>query len=150
MKINSTGLHIIKSFEGFRATPYLCPAGLPTIGYGHVIRPGEHFTELTEPMAFALLIKDVAIFEKGVAKLIKVPLTSNQFSALVSFAFNLGLNALQRSTLRMRLNAGEYQNAADQFLRWDKIGTKRVKGLTNRRTAERALFLAEDYAFGGE
>lgn len=86
-------------------------------------------------------MKDLAKFEAGVEDLVKVAVSVNQFSALVSFAYNIGLNALSGSTLLKKLNAGDIIGAADQFLRWNKAGGKELKGLTDRRHAERDLFL---------
>lgn len=140
MKANAAGRALIKSFEGFRADAYLCPAGVWTIGYGHTgdVKPGQR---VTEHQADAILEYDLDRFERGVADLVDVPLTANQFSALVSFAFNLGLDALERSTLLALLNAGDYQGASRQFARWRIAGGKVLPGLERRRAAERALFL---------
>ena len=103
--INQAGLNLIKYFESYKQFPYICPAGYLTIGYGHVIKPNETFENGISPEAAeALLKEDVENAECAVIRLIVVPLTDNQFSALVSFTFNLGGGALQRSTLRMKIN----------------------------------------------
>ena len=141
MKISNDGLALIKSFEGLRLKSYRCPAGVWTIGYGHTItaKPGMTITEVE---ADALLCRDLQHFEKCVSKHIAVPLEQHQFDALVSFCYNVGCGALMKSTLRRKLNAGDYEGAADELLRWNKAGGKELRGLTRRREAERAMFLA--------
>lgn len=131
---------LIKSFEGLELEAYLCPADIWTIGYGHTgnVKEGD---SITKEEAEALLDKDLQTFRNGVKRLVKVPLNENQFGALVSFAYNLGLGSLQNSTLLKMLNAGDYTGAADQFLRWNKSGGKVLTGLVRRREAERAVFL---------
>jgi lysozyme len=141
MRINEEGLKLLKKFEGCKLKTYRCVAGVLTIGYGHT---GKDVTEgmvITKDEAEKLLRNDLEKFEKGVVDLLKVTVTSNQFSALVSFAYNIGLNALSGSTLMKKLNAGDIMGAANQFERWNKAGGKEVQGLTNRRLAERDLFL---------
>ena len=131
---------MIREFEGLKLKSYLCPAGVWTIGVGHTkgVKPGM---VITEERAKELLREDLAEFEAGITKLVRVPLTSNQFSALVSLAFNVGLANVASSTLLKKLNEGDYQGAADQFPRWDKARGKTLAGLTRRRAAERALWL---------
>lgn len=131
---------LIKSFEGLELEAYLCPADIWTIGYGHTgnVKEGDR---ITKAEAEALLDKDLQTFRNGVKRLVKVPLNENQFGALVSFSYNLGLGSLQNSTLLKMLNAGDYTGAADQFLRWNKSGGKVLTGLVRRREAERAVFL---------
>jgi len=131
---------LIKSFEGLELEAYLCPANIWTIGYGHTgnVKEGD---SITKAEAEALLDKDLQTFRNGVKRLVKVPLNENQFGALVSFAYNIGLGSLQSSTLLKMLNAGDYTGAADQFLRWNKSGGKVLTGLVRRREAERAVFL---------
>ncbi|MCK2054768.1 lysozyme [Methylobacterium sp. 37f] len=141
MKTSIAGLSLIKSFEGCELTAYKCPAGALTIGYGHTgsdVKPGQ---VITPHRAEELLQGDLAKFEQAVSKALKVAVSPNQFGALVSLAYNIGGTALARSTLIKRLNAGDTQGAADQFLAWNKAGGKVLKGLTRRREAERALFL---------
>lgn len=143
MKTSQDGIDLIKGFEGFVPHRYLCAAGYPTIGYGHVILPHETFPDrITMQEAADLLAKDLLQFERGVLRLISVPLTQGQFDALVSFTFNLGGGALQRSTLRQRLNRGDYAGAANEFSKWTMAGGKRLSGLVKRRHAERELFLS--------
>lgn len=141
MKTSINGIDLIKGFESFAAKQYICPAGLPTIGYGHVILRGEKFATLSESEANALLMRDLDSFERGVSLLVKKALTQNQFDALVSFAFNCGVAALKSSTLLKKLNAGDFLGAADEFLKWCKSGGKTLPGLVRRRKEERELFL---------
>jgi len=144
MSISLRGLAHIKGWEGFKSSVYLDVAGLPTIGYGHLIKPHERFTTITEAQAGALLAKDVTSAESAVNKYVKVPLTQNQFDALVSFAFNVGNGAFANSTMLKRINEGKYTEAGYEFGRWVFItvgGKKTVSaGLVNRRTADYNLF----------
>ena len=146
MKTSDKGLALIKSFEGFSARPYLCPAGIPTIGYGATYYPdGRRVTmqdrPVTEADATAMLRSMLASYEAGVTRYVQVPLTQGQYDALVSFAYNLGLAALKSSTLLRLLNARNYAGAAAQFARWNRAGGKVLPGLTRRREAERVMFL---------
>jgi lysozyme len=109
MRISQNGLDLIKQHEAFRAEPYLCPARKLTIGYGHVILPGEKFTSITSQQAEELLCKDVALTEICINKYVKAPLTQNQFDALASFIFNIGRRNFLTSTMLKELNA--YQTA---------------------------------------
>ena len=145
--INEHGIKIVKSFEGLSLLPYLCPANVWTVGYGATIsRTGGPIDLDMEPIseadAEALLLRDLEASEGWVHRLIKTLLSENQFSALASFTFNVGAGALQRSTLRMKLNRGEYQGAADEFPKWRMAGGRILAGLVRRRAVERALFLA--------
>lgn len=149
MKINDSGLTIVKHFEGLYLRGYLCPAGVPTCCYGHTgpdIKVGKLYTVED---AERFLAEDMDKFERAVTDLAKVVLTSDQFSALVSFAFNVGANALANSTLLKRLNQGRRAESADQFSRWTKASVNGrmtdLPGLVRRRKAERALFLSEDW-----
>lgn len=140
MKTNARGFALIRRWEGLELKAYLCPARKWTIGYGHTkgVYPGMRITEV---QADELLRGEIHEYESGVAGLVNVPLTDNQFSALVSFAYNLGLAALRGSTLLRKLNAGDYEAAAGEFLRWNKADGRIMTGLTRRRLAERNLFL---------
>lgn len=141
--ITQEGLNLIKRFEGFEPEIYLDAAGLPTIGYGHLIRKGEHKmfeNGISQAAGEALLIKDVLLAEQAVCRLISVPLTNGQFDALVSFTFNLGSGALQRSTLRRKVNREEHEDVPAEFMRWVWAGGKKLKGLIRRREAEIALY----------
>jgi lysozyme len=143
VKTSQVGIDLIKGFEGYVGRPYLCPAGKNTIGYGHVIQPGEKFTTLTEPEALALLAKDLVRYEEAVDDFVTVPLTQPQFDALVSFTYSCGVGALLKSTLRKKLNAGDYAGAAEEFLKWCHAGPQVLNGLLVRRKAEQALFLSQ-------
>lgn len=136
----SAGRSLIKAFEGFASTVYVCPAGYPTIGYGHVVQPGESFGELTQDEGDALLVRDLPRYERAVCRLIEVPLSDPCFDALVSFTFNLGEGALAASTLRRLANAGRLDDAAAQFDRWVFAGGRKLPGLVRRRAAERAMW----------
>lgn len=140
MKISQVGIDLIKSFEGLKLEAYQDSVNVWTIGYGTTknVQPGM---KITLEQAEELLRHDLDTFERGVTSLIGVPVSQNQFDALVSFAYNLGLGSLKKSTLLKYLNNAQYLEAADEFLRWDKAGGKKLKGLTKRRNAERLLFL---------
>ena len=139
--ISPAGLKLIQEFEGCRLTTYVDAVGVLTIGYGHTgpdVKSGE---SIPQSKADELLAKDVARFVRAVNELIAVPLNQNQFDALVSFAFNCGEGALQDSTLRRRLNAGEDPNtvARQELPRWNNGG---MPGLVRRRWAEVEMFCA--------
>jgi len=143
-QINAEGLQLIKTFEGLALQAYVDPVGVLTIGYGHVqgVTPGE---TITEQEAEQLLEQDLVTYENGVSSLVKVPLNDNEFSALVAFSYNVGLNALAGSTALKRLNAGDRLGAADALEWWNKgmVNGKLyvLPGLVRRRAAEKALFL---------
>lgn len=143
-QINAKGLRLLKSFEGLELRAYQDAVGVWTIGYGTTsgVRPGMM---ITQAQAEELLKRDLDRFERAVIDLVRVPLNDDQFSALVSFVYNIGEGALATSTLLRLLNQRDYQGAADQLLRWDKAGGQTLAGLTRRRRAERALFLGQDY-----
>ncbi len=141
--ITLSGLGLIKEFEGFSADIYLDAAGLPTIGYGHLLRAGEaemFRRGISEAAAQALLIKDVQAAESAVLRLINTSLSDGQFDALVSFTFNLGAGALQCSTLRRKVNREEHHEAPAEFRKWVWAGGKKLKGLIRRRQAEALLY----------
>ena len=147
MKTSKAGLDLIKQFESFRAAPYLCSAGVPTIGYGTTVYPNGIKVKLsdqkiTQQLAENFLQHHVNAIEKDILSLIKVPLKQNQFDALVSFSYNVGFGAFRDSTLLKLLNAGDIDGTSKQFERWNKAGGKVSNGLTRRRNAEKALFLA--------
>jgi lysozyme len=149
--VTDEGLALIKRFEGFNATPYLCPAGWWTIGFGAVRGPdGQPVAAATAPVteedAEALLRRDVALAERAVLRLISVPLADGQFDALVSFTFNLGAGALQRSILRRKVNREEHVEVPPEFHKWVWVGGKRLLGLVRRRESE-ARFYVENYRF---
>jgi GH24 family phage-related lysozyme (muramidase) len=137
--ITQAGIDLIKQFEGFSPAIYICPAGYPTIGYGHVVKPQERqqfASGITPEQAETLLRQDVQTAERAVLRLITVPLTDGQFDALVSFTFNLGAGALQRSTLRRRVNRGDHAGVPPEFRKWVWAGGRKLQGLVRRREAE--------------
>jgi lysozyme len=141
--ISKTGLDVIKRFEGFSPTVYICPAGYPTIGYGHLVKPHERerFARgITAEQAESLLRQDVQTAEHAVLRLITVPLTDGQFDALVSFTFNLGAGALQRSTLRRNINRGDHAAVPAEFRKWVWAGGRKLEGLVRRREVEATLY----------
>jgi lysozyme len=150
---------LIKAFEGCHNIPYLCPAKLWTIGYGHVLYPEQARLKADERPAYplkpehnrvwdadeidALLQEDLQRFEAGVLRLCPAAADNDShFDAIVSFSFNVGLGNLQASTLRMKYNRGDFEGAADEFLKWRKSNGVVLRGLERRREAERALFLS--------
>jgi len=157
MKVSDKAIKMIKHHEGVRQRPYRCPAKLWTIGVGHVLYPRQGALKIDERDAYPLeerdnrtfsmeevdgiLRDDLNRFERGVERYCPVKLTQGQFDALVSFSFNIGLGALQRSTLRQKVLRGEMEGAAEEFLKYTLAGGKVLKGLVTRRNDERALFL---------
>lgn len=143
MKTSDRGIALIKEFEGFSPNIYLCPAGKPTIGYGHVVHNETVHQPINEEEAERLLLEDLNDrYEPVVLRLVSAELTQGQFDALVSFTYNLGASNLTNSTLLKKLNAGYYAGAAEEFERWNKCNGKPLAGLTRRRKAEKALFLS--------
>jgi lysozyme len=139
MKISTSGLDLIRQFEGIKLQAYQCSAHVWTIGYGHTagVKPGDI---ITTEQANILLFQDILESERSVNRYVNVPFTQHQFDALVSFTFNLGSGNLHRSTLLKKLNAGDYSGAAEEFLRWVHAGGKKLPGLERRRQAEKTLF----------
>lgn len=151
MKTNLAGIDLIKRFEGLRLAAYLCPAGIPTIGYGHTgdVNLGQY---ITEHQADVILQHDLEKFEEILEKAVRVKLNANQHAALVSLVFNVGpgkkgvrdgiveLKSGKPSTLLRFLNDGQYAAAAAQFSKWIHAGGKVLPGLVKRRAAEAALF----------
>ncbi len=171
MKLSKVGADLMHKYEGYRTRPYLCPAHIWTIGYGHVLyqeqirlpmmRPdGKTKADIpmirkemplklednrvwTKQEIDKLFEDDVASFERGVLRLVPGSAgRQGRFDALVSISFNFGLGNLQRSTIRMRANRGDWEGAADAFRVWTKGGGKVLPGLVKRREAEIALFLS--------
>jgi GH24 family phage-related lysozyme (muramidase) len=141
MHFSDAGLELLKRSEGFRDRTYLDAAGFPTIGYGHRLLHPESFPKgVTEAQATEILISDVRDAEQAVRRLVKVSLAQGQFDALVDFCFNLGQGKLAESTLLRELNAGRYEAAAEQLLRWDHAGAQENAGLKARRQAEMELW----------
>lgn len=138
------GIALIKQYEGLRLTTYKDAVGIPTIGYGHVenpVPPGGTRT-ITAEAAEQFLRDDLQRFEHEVNNMLTVEVTQNQFDALVSFAFNLGPANLKSSTLLRKVNSGDVNGAADEFLKWNHAGGQVLAGLTARRNAEKTLFLS--------
>ena len=142
--ITQEGLDLIKHFEGFSSSVYTCPAGYATIGYGHLITKSESFKTITEDNAQELLRSDAEDAERAVLRYIYIPLTDGQFDSLVSFTFNLGSGALQRSTLRRKVNRQAHGEVPDQFNRWVWAGGRKLNGLITRRRMESALYVRVD------
>ena len=145
-KISNKGLELIKEFEGFSSVAYLCPAKIPTIGYGNTfwedgrkVRLGEQIskTKALELLEF-VANKD---FASKIYPLIKVEVNQNQFDAMVSLTYNIGVGAFSSSTLLRKVNAKDFIGASNEFLKWDKAGGKPLSGLTRRRQREKELFL---------
>lgn len=169
MKLSKAGADLMHRFEGCRNKPYLCPAHIWTIGYGHVLYQeqiklpmvrveGKDIPMIRKEMPLKpedsrvwskeeiekLFADDVASFERGVLRLVPgVAGRQGAFDALVSISFNFGLGNLQRSTIRMKANRGDWEGAAAAFMDWTKGGGKVLPGLVKRREAERALFLSD-------
>lgn len=139
MHISEAGLDLIKQFEGLRLEAYLCPAGVWTIGYGSTNGVYEGM-KITQEQAEERLRQDCRIAEACVNDCVAVPLKQGQFDALVSFTFNLGNDAFRRSTLRRKVNAQDWEGAANEFMRWIYAGGKPLEGLRRRRFAEKKMF----------
>jgi len=168
VKLSKAGADLMHRFEGCRNKPYLCPAHIWTIGYGHVLYQeqiklpmarveGKEIPMIRKEMPLKpedsrvwskeeiekLFADDVASFERGVLRLVPgVVGRQGAFDALVSISFNFGLGNLQRSTIRMKANRGDWEGAAQAFMAWTKGGGKVLPGLVKRREAEIALFLS--------
>jgi lysozyme len=163
MKLSQAGANLMHRYEGCRNRPYLCPAHIWTIGYGHVLYQQQIRLPMVGqtcrkdyPLAEgdnrvwskdeinSLFASDVSSFERGVLRLVPgVSGRQGAFDALVSFAFNAGLGNLQRSQIRIKANRGEWEAAADAFMSWTKGGGRVLPGLVKRREAEKALFLSD-------
>jgi len=144
LRTNQEGIDIIKQFEGFRGRKYNCPAGYPTIGYGHRVMAGENLTTISKAEAEALLKKDLVKYEKAVRDAVRVELNANQFSALVSFCYNVGPGNLAKSSVLRLTNEEKFSRDAARLMEWNKArvgGAFQVlRGLTDRRMEERALY----------
>ena len=167
MKLSKAGANLMHQYEGCRNKPYLCPAHIWTIGYGHVLYQEQiRLPMVAKEGTYTMIRKeyplkqednrvwskeeieklfadDVSSFERGVLRL--APTLSGRqgaFDACVSFAFNAGLGNFQRSTIRMKINRGEWKDAAEAFMQWTKGGGRELPGLVKRRKAEKALFLS--------
>lgn len=156
--ISKKAMEMIKHHEGVRFKPYRCPAQLWTIGVGHVLYPEQGKLKMEDRLQYPLRPEDSRTFSKeevdeilahdlrrfvaGVSRYCPSGLNQGRLDALVSFAFNVGLGTLQRSTLRQKHNRGDYEGAAEEFMKFTKAGGKVLKGLVNRRNDERALYMS--------
>lgn len=143
MKYSKTGLHLTEQFEGCKLVVYLDQVGVATIGYGHTKGVKLGMT-CTPEQAEQWLAEDVAEAEHAVNALVRVPLTQNQYDALVDLVFNVGTGNFQTSTLLRLLNLKAYDRAENEFQRWNKAGGIVRDGLTRRRLAEANLFHTKD------
>ena len=142
MKTSTNGIDLICSFEGLRLKAYDDGVGVWTIGYGTTVINGRKVKKgdtCTLEQAKSYMAQDLKQFESAVNQ-VKVPLNQNQYDALVSLTYNIGVSAFLSSTLFKKLNAKDYKGAAEQFGRWNRAGGKVMRGLTNRRAKERKLF----------
>jgi GH24 family phage-related lysozyme (muramidase) len=147
-KISPEGIEMIKFFEGFRANAYIDAVGVPTIGYGTTQingKPVQMGTSISEQEATKLMAQDLGQFENTVNRAVKVAINNNQFSAMVSFTYNVGSGAFTDSTLLKKLNQGDYSGAANEFGRWVHGDGKVLPGLVTRRAAEKAMFEGGDW-----
>ena len=146
MKINAAGLEIIKSFEGWRSSVYHCGARY-TIGWGSTYdcngnRVTPDHPDIDEVEGETLLRREVRHVEDTIARVVKAPLTENQFSSLVSFVYNVGSGNFYRSSCRQKLSRLDYEGAADELPKWRRSAGQILPGLVRRRVAERNLFLS--------
>ncbi len=138
-RVNQDGIDLIKQFEGLHLTAYLCPSRIWTVGYGHTRTTRAGMT-ISQEQAEMLLSEDLQIFERAVVRLVRVPLSDNQFSALACFAFNVGTGNLECSTLLKLLNRGWYEQVPAQLMRWTRANGEVFGGLARRRAAEGRLW----------
>jgi len=147
-KIGQKGLDLIKSFEGLYLKPYLCPANVPTIGYGNTFYENGNKVTLKDPIitearAIELLMSELGMYEQKVDSYCIDTINQNQFDALVSFCYNVGPGNLKSSTLLKKVNANPNDpTIRTEFLKWNKGGGKVLAGLTKRRTAEANLYFS--------
>lgn len=147
-EISEAGLELIKKYEGFRSKPYLCPANVPTIGYGTTIYPNGEKVKLSDPpideeKATLFLKENLKTYEKAVDSFTRHDISQNQFDALVSFAYNLGVAALKQSTLLKKVNTDPNDKSiAVEFDKWSFAAGKKLPGLLKRREEEASLYLS--------
>lgn len=143
--LSDNGMKLLEQFEGLRLEAYLDSANIYTIGYGTIKYPNgskiKKGDKVTKAQAKQYKLHDLKEFENTVNTSVNVQLSQNQYDALVSLSYNIGSGAFKNSTLLKKLNDSDYKGAAEQFLVWNKVNSKRVQGLVNRREAERNLFL---------
>jgi lysozyme len=167
VRLSKAGADLMHKYEGYRNKPYLCPAHIWTIGYGHVLYQDQIKLPVVRKEGYNGIIRkeyplkpednrvwtkqeiedlfaeDVRVFERGVLRLVPNSAGSQgRFDALVSFAFNAGLGNLQRSSIRMKANRDDHEGAAEAFMTWVKGGGKVLPGLVKRRTDEKLLYLS--------
>jgi lysozyme len=167
VKTGQAGIELMHQFEGRKLRPYLCPAHLWTIGYGHVLYQDQIKLPVVRKDGYTGIIRkeyplaakdnrawtqeevdrlfedDLVSFERGVLRMSpNLAGSQSRFDAVVCFAFNCGVGNYQRSTIRMKNNRGDYEGAAEAFMMWTKGGGKELPGLVRRRKAEKALYLA--------
>ena len=144
MQISQEGLSLIKKFEGCRLESYLCSANVLTIGYGHTrgVKDGD---TITQQVAEQLLEDDIQEFELYVEEAVTVPLSQNQFDALVAWTFNLGVGNLRSSTMLKVLNQSKFEQVGSEMRRWNKAAGKTLEGLIRRREAESLLFNGKEW-----
>ena len=143
MKTSQAGIDLIKSFEGLVLKAAPCPAGIPTVGYGHTGPEVYNGLRITAEFAEDLLRQDLGRFERGVERLIAgVPTTQSAFDSFVSLAFNIGLGGFQRSSVLRHHRAGNKLRAAASFMLWVKAAGRTLPGLVRRRNAERRMYLS--------
>ena len=147
MKVSNAGIQLIKHHEGVRYKPYKCPANLYTVGVGHLIGDGKSLPRewdktFTQDEVNGILKSDLRRFELGISKMLpNVPLRQQEFDAILSFCFNLGLGCFQRSTIRQALLRGDKEQAMESLVKYCRAGGKILKGLQNRRLDEKRLFV---------
>ena len=149
MKISKKGLLLIEEFERFKRRPYLCPAGVPTIGIGTTVYPNGKKVELRDHPISGYRALEILKYQvdysygKAINRYVSVPLNQNEFDALASFTYNLGIGALRSSTLLKKLNKGDRIGASKEFKKWVNANGRRLKGLVKRRKREKNLFLTK-------
>lgn len=148
MKTSQKGIDLIKQFESFRSKPYLCPAGVPTIGYGATYYPNGNKVRLSDPAitqreAESVLQFQLRHYENAVNRYVQVTITQNQFDALVSFTYNVGISAFKNATLLKKLNRNPNDPAIKrEFSKWVRANRRVLKGLQRRRIAESNLYFS--------
>jgi lysozyme len=148
MKISDNGLSLIKEFEGLSLNPYLDVVKIPTIGWGNTYYPdGKKVTLNDKPISeieATELLSYVAQKDFGdkILQLVKVPLNQNQFDALVSICYNIGMGNFSKSTLLKKINQSDFKGASLEFEKWNKSGGVVLSGLVKRRLKEKALFIS--------
>ena len=141
-------LSILKKYEGLNLEAYICPANVPTIGFGSTFYPDGRRVKLGDKItlqeAESILLHDIKRFEKEVLNAVKIEITDNQLSALVSFVYNVGASAFRKSTLLRKVNANPTDlSIHNEFMRWTRAGGKVLPGLVKRRAEESKLYFTK-------